>query len=276
MTRPRKNVVDYFPHSCTHGKTIFILEDRFKNDGYAFWFKLLELLGSSEDHVIDAGNPATWEFLLSKTRVSEETGAEILDLLAKLEAIDPELWADRIIWSSNFVSNLHDVYRKRASEIPKRPDIRRRKPDDIRISDVENPQSKVKETKVNKSKELKTLVEQARPDVSDIMAIFEFWQSELNHPQSRLDKKRLAAIKARLSEGYSVDRIKQAIRGIKNCPHNMGQNDRNQRYDDIELICRTGANVDRFADAEAGSGRFAGQERYENALLTKGGSHETF
>ena len=30
----------------------------------------------------------------------------------------------------------------------------------------------------------------------------------------------------------------------------MGQNERGTIYDDIELICRDGKNVDRFADAE--------------------------
>ena len=45
MARPRKQTVDYFPHYCKCGRTIFILENRFGNDGYAFWFKLLEILG---------------------------------------------------------------------------------------------------------------------------------------------------------------------------------------------------------------------------------------
>jgi len=127
--------------------------------------------------------------------------------------------------------------------------------------------------KAGKGEETKTSVEQARPSASDnAREIFAYWQTELNHTQSKLDAKREKAIRARLKEGYTVDRIKQAIRGIKRCPHNMGQNDRSTKYDDIELICRSGAHVDRFADAETAKPRFAGQERYENALLTKGGA----
>jgi hypothetical protein len=115
----------------------------------------------------------------------------------------------------------------------------------------------------------------ARPNGKETEEVFAYWQTELNHPHAQLDAKREKVIKARFKEGYTVDRIKQAIRGIKKCPHNMGQNDRNQRYDDIELICRSGANVDRFADAETAKPRFVGQERYENALLT-GGPDDTF
>lgn len=47
MARPTKTSVDYFPHMTHSGKTIAILEARWGNDGYAFWFKLLELLGDS-------------------------------------------------------------------------------------------------------------------------------------------------------------------------------------------------------------------------------------
>ena len=48
MTRPKKQTVDYFPHSCNHKKTIYILEERYGNNGYSFWFKLLEMLGNTE------------------------------------------------------------------------------------------------------------------------------------------------------------------------------------------------------------------------------------
>ena len=82
----------------------------------------------------------------------------------------------------------------------------------------------------------------------DVVEIFAYWQVTLSHPKSLLDKKRRGAIVARLQEGYSVERIKQAIDGIKTSTHHMGQNNHHTIYDDIELICRSGANVDRFAE----------------------------
>lgn len=80
--------------------------------------------------------------------------------------------------------------------------------------------------------------------------IFEFWKKELNHPKAVLDAVRDKVISARLQEGYTIDRILAAVRGIKRSPHHMGQNDRNTKYDDIELICRNGRNVDKFADLD--------------------------
>lgn len=118
------------------------------------------------------------------------------------------------------------------------------------------------------------LVEQARPrSVNSEIAekIFETWKAELNHPRAKLDRVRRKMIESRLAEGYSQERIEAAIRGIKLSAHHMGQNDREAVYDDIELICRSGAYVDRFADLEEKSGlgtpRPVWQRRYTDAML---------
>jgi uncharacterized protein YdaU (DUF1376 family) len=114
---------------------------------------------------------------------------------------------------------------------------------------------------------LKTFVEQTRPGDLEIENIFEFWKIELNHPKATLDAKRKKAIQARLKEGYTAERIKEAIIGIQSCSHNMGHNDRNTVYDDIELICRTGANVDRFADLKTSNPNDKIRDKFSNLLI---------
>lgn len=154
MGRPLKQGVDYFPHTCSHGKTIYILEQRWGNDGYAFWFKLLELLGSTEGHVLDAENAATREFLAAKTHLSAEQCHEILDLLADLDAIDQELWkGHHVIWCQNFVDHLEPVYRKRKIEPPSKPNFCDENSSIDDVSVTESTQSKVKESKVDKTRE---------------------------------------------------------------------------------------------------------------------------
>ena len=64
MGRPGKIIVDYFPHVTQPGKTMSILESGWGNDGYAFWFKLLELLGTTHGFCYDCHNPSDWEYLL--------------------------------------------------------------------------------------------------------------------------------------------------------------------------------------------------------------------
>ena len=113
MTRPVKATADYFPHFVSHGKTINILESKWGNDGYAFWFKLLEILARSEHHFINCNETADWEYLLTIVKVEEEIATQILNMLAKLDAIVPELWENKIIRSDNFIKNLSDLYSRR-------------------------------------------------------------------------------------------------------------------------------------------------------------------
>jgi len=118
MACSKKAIVDYFPHSCNHKKTMFIIEKKHGNDGYAFWFKLLELLGQTENHCYDCNNPANWEFLVARASVTEDIANEILNTLSNLKAIDTELWERKLIWSQNFVDNLSDVYSMRTLDLP--------------------------------------------------------------------------------------------------------------------------------------------------------------
>jgi len=155
MARPKKATVDYFPHYVNHGKTMFTIENKFGNDGYCFWFKLLEVLGATEQHFINCNNPETWEYLLAKTRLSEIIANEILDLLSKLNAIDKDLWQIKVIWSENFITNLLTVYARRDVSLYNKEDIKGLCMQKLPLNGIIDniyPQSKVKESIVEESK----------------------------------------------------------------------------------------------------------------------------
>jgi len=88
---------------------------------------------------------------------------------------------------------------------------------------------------------------------SEVAQVFEHWKSVMDSPKSNLDKKRKTAIEARLKDGFSVEDLKAAINGCRKTPHNMGDNDRGQKFNDIELICRNAPNVERFMNATGAS-----------------------
>ncbi len=159
MARPKIATVSYFPHYAHHGKTLFILEQHYGNDGYAFFYKLLEMLADSEGHFYDCRNATAWEFLQAKTRVSEIISVEILDKLSVMGVIDPELWKMRVIWMETFVHSVKDVYANRRVSIPKKPDAERFLQVETQstggtdgVSTDGNPQSKVKQSKVKNIK----------------------------------------------------------------------------------------------------------------------------
>lgn len=135
MGRPGKVTVDYFPHVTNTGKTISILEARWGNDGYSFWFKLLELLGSTNGFCYNCNSTSDWDFLLSKTRVSEETAAAILTKLAEIDAIDAELWNEKKVWCQNFVEGIEPAFERRKSLVPAKPSLLCSKCNGDRVSD---------------------------------------------------------------------------------------------------------------------------------------------
>jgi len=73
-----------------------------------------------------------------ESQAAERNLYRILDLLAGLEAISPDLWVDKIIWSDNFIVNITEAYRNRKVEIPKKPDFLRKKS----IGEIETEKTK--------------------------------------------------------------------------------------------------------------------------------------
>lgn len=155
MGRPTKETVDYYPHFVKGGRTIFILESKYGNDGYAFWFKLLEILGDAEGHYYDCSVPNNWAYLLAKTRCSEDTAKDIINSLLALGKIDSKLWNDRqVIWCQHFVDNLSSVYKRRNIEAPTKPSFCDEKPQETSVSVNENPSKReLIDTEITKEKE---------------------------------------------------------------------------------------------------------------------------
>lgn len=91
--------------------------------------------------------------------------------------------------------------------------------------------------------------------------IFSYWKEVMKKNEgAKLTAKRLKAVKARLKEGYTLDQLKQAIFGCSVTPHNMGKNDQQKVFDCLELICRSGENVERFA----GNAQQAAPQQYSS------------
>lgn len=157
MGRNPKKGVDYFSHDVTAsgGPTLFTVQQQFGNDGYAFWFKLLEHLGTKETLSMDCNNVSDWLFFVAKARVTEEQAGQILDLLASIDAIDPELWKHKIVWSENFVDRLSDVYKKRGTEKPSKPDFCDGNSENDDIPGAKKPKPKGKGSNKKKTEEEK-------------------------------------------------------------------------------------------------------------------------
>ena len=154
MARPHKKGIEYFPHSVTHGKTMYTIEEEFGNDGYAFFYKTTELLGREDGLFYDCRNKADWRYLISVTHVDEETANTILNLFSLLNVIDHKLWHEnKVIWMQDLVDSVADVYKKRSTETPAKPSFRSENYSSAEVSAPESTQSKGKETKEKEIRE---------------------------------------------------------------------------------------------------------------------------
>ncbi len=164
MARIQQDTVQYFPHdtAASDGDTMTIIEANFGNDGYAFWFKLLEKLGRTPGHSIDCNNPIKMDLLSAKSHITTNKAITILEMLSQLGAIDKELWQNKVIWSQHFVDNVQDVYTNRKRTAPSKPVITSSNPItnssnskntlDEKITTSKSTQSRVNETILNETK----------------------------------------------------------------------------------------------------------------------------
>lgn len=89
--------------------------------------------------------------------------------------------------------------------------------------------------------------QQPRTIIEDtITKIFQHWKEVMQHIDAKLDNKRRSLISKALSFGYSAEQLCQAIVGCSLTPHNIGDNDKGQRYDGLHIILRDADQIDRF------------------------------
>lgn len=100
------------------------------------------------------------------------------------------------------------------------------------------PPNKEEDDEADEAPATPSIKEQARE-------IFEYWKKVMNHPGADYSQTRQKKIEARLKK-YSVEQITEAIDNCSKSPFHMGENDRNEVFDDIELICRNSEKLERF------------------------------
>jgi hypothetical protein len=208
MGRPKKDTIDYFPHYAYQGKTMLILQNEFGNDGYAFWYRLLELLCKTEKQVYDYNNPAAWRLLLAETHVKEEIALNILKVLADVDAIDVKLYQNKQIWVQNLVDNLVLVYNRRSTGKPQKPNLKNNVGVNIIRSNANNKPVNANKNGINVNKGAHTIQYNTIQD-NNILAIFDYWNNQNIIIHKKLNGNE-STIKTALNN-YSLEELKTSI-----------------------------------------------------------------
>lgn len=184
MARPERKTVDYFPHYISDGKKMFYIEQKYGNDGYATWFKILESLASTDNHFINLNSEMDLMFLSAKCRISSDVLINILNDLSLLGEIDHFLWLNKIVYSHKFIDSIQDAYARRSNKcldydsfcihfkgLCTTITLEKYK------KEYNNTQSKVKESKAEKTKPNKTI---EIPTLNEFLEYFKL-QKEFNY-----------------------------------------------------------------------------------------------
>ena len=166
MPREASQKAEYFPHFVGGGKTIRALDRRYGNEGYAFWYKLLETLCDTEGHCLDLSDDIEMIDFSGYVRMDEKTVLEIMELLVRLGQVDVELWASgHKVWIQKLIDDLTPLYAKRACK-PVKPgselqsiaqtgqqaSFAEEKPLEEAVNDAQTPQRKEEKRREEKSK----------------------------------------------------------------------------------------------------------------------------
>lgn len=154
MARQSKNTITYFPHPVEDGTRMFVMEQQYGDKGYCCYYKLLQMLGKTENHFLDFSKPKDKLYFAALIKTDAQSLSKMLQTLADLGAIDVELWREyEVIWCQELVDSVAELYtHKRHREPPMRSQIVALYTNAGAITDISNTQSKVKESKVKESK----------------------------------------------------------------------------------------------------------------------------
>lgn len=170
MARPIKDGLEYFPHDvdASNDEKVEALRSLYGNDGYAFYFILLERIYRTKNAELDVSDAETIQILAKKVGVSVELFEKMLKTAIKRDCFDREEYENRKVLTSNGIKKRANIViakrtrmkEKYAQAVDTNADttITEGKEDSFcQVSDAEthaeSTQSKVKQSKVKQSKE---------------------------------------------------------------------------------------------------------------------------
>ena len=222
MARPIKEGMDYFSHDtdASSDEKIELLTGIYGNDGYAFYFIMLERIYRNKDFCIDVSDAETkeemFQILSKKIRLSLEEFNKILKTSFKYGLFDKKLYEEKGIITSDGIQKragtvvakriaMQNRYKKKISDAETKEGIKT-ETQQSKEKESKEKESKEKESKVKKIKEEKIIYELGGSCSSDFN-IYQYMQqrgfiviSPIMAEQVKTD-----------IELYSLEEVKQAI-----------------------------------------------------------------
>lgn len=149
MARPKKEGMDYFPHDtdAVNDEKIEALRLLYGNDGYAFYFILLERIYRTKGFELDVSDAETIQILSGKVGVTVERFNQILETSLKRGCFDKQAYKKKKVLTSDGIKKRANVVVEK--RVKMRDKYQQNKGD---VSDAETT-PETRQSKVKKSKE---------------------------------------------------------------------------------------------------------------------------
>lgn len=217
MARPQKEGMDYFPHDvdAANDEKIEALRSLYGNDGYAFYFIMLERIYRTKNFELNISDAETIQILSRKVGVTQELFEKMVLTSVKHGAFELDDYNSRSVLTSNGIKKRANIV------ISKR--VKMKSVYDSKVSDAETPTETPPETPQSKGKIKER--ESTEKEVKH-MSVFEAWQSEKIHIHKGVSK----AIEQQLNK-LTVNQAEEVITAIKN--YSKAFKDTNYYYNNV-------------------------------------------
>lgn len=178
MARPKKEGMDYFPHDtdAVNDEKIEALRMLYGNDGYAFYFILLERIYRTPNFELDISDAETIQILSRKVGVNEEVFDKILKTSLKRGCFDKELFEEKGVLTSSGIKKRANVVVEKRVKMRDKYSIDK----DKVVSDAETPPETTEETPQRKVKESKEKESKGKKSSSSPKRVYD---EQSNHYQ---------------------------------------------------------------------------------------------
>lgn len=153
MARPRKEGLDYFPHDtdASSDEKIEVLRAAFGNDGYAFYFILLERIYRTSTFELDISAAEMRQILAQKCGVSADRFEQILALALKWKCFDQQAYEEHGVLTSDGIKRRANMVVEKRRQMRERYERLISEAKTREETGEEMPQRKEKKSKVKES-----------------------------------------------------------------------------------------------------------------------------
>jgi len=176
MARPAKEGLDYFPHDtdAVNDEKIEALRALHGNDGYAFFFILLERIYRSPNCELIVSDAETIQILARKVAVTEQKFNEMLTTALKWGCFNKQSYEKYSILTSNGVKKRASIVLEKRETMREYYQKTKLKSGFLPVSDAETPPEMPPETP--QSKEKKSIIVKKRKALTIVSSNFNtFW-----------------------------------------------------------------------------------------------------